>query len=145
MRPNVALAAGTALSPVLAGFRKIGQRPLQTVWQIQDETSLARIIFDFDQLSLIVSADANDDSVDLEFGNQTNLDKTGYVDASQLRPWKDFVGLPFGWGWITVNQQGYCDGLLLSFGNIVPQLVLNVVASSIKIGKISVSSISSTF
>jgi hypothetical protein len=145
MRPDVALATGTALSPILADFRSIGQRPLRTVWHVQEENILIRIIFDFDELSLIVSADANDDSVDLEFGNQKDADKTGYIDASQLLPWKDFVGLPFGWGWITVNQQGYCDGLLLSFGNIIPQVILNAVASSLKVGEITKPSIGSAF
>jgi hypothetical protein len=46
--------------------------------------------------------------------------------------------MQFGWGWITMNQQGYCDGLLLSFGKVIfPQLVLNVMASAIEVGKIA--------
>jgi hypothetical protein len=134
MRSNVALAVGEALFPVLAQFSPIGQQSLRAVWQMEDNACLARIIFDFGLLSLIVSATPDDDSVDFEVA--ASSDKTGGVDASQLSPWKDFIGVPFGWGWVTVNQQGYCDGLLLSFGGVVPQVILSIVASSVKVGRI---------
>ena len=49
-----------------------------------------------------------------------------------------FTPKTFGWGWVAIDQQGYCDGLLLSFEAIVfPEIVLNVVASSIKVGAVT--------
>jgi hypothetical protein len=35
-----------------------------------------------------------------------------------------------------VNQQGYLDGVLLSFGGVIPQLLITVVASSLKTRKV---------
>jgi Family of unknown function (DUF6334) len=40
-------------------------------------------------------------------------------------------------GYAVVNQQGYCDGLLLSFGDIRPKVLLQVMASSIEVKAIS--------
>jgi hypothetical protein len=41
------------------------------------------------------------------------------------------IGEAFGLGWITTNQQDALNGILLSFGGIRPQVMLNLVASSI--------------
>jgi hypothetical protein len=46
--------------------------------------------------------------------------------------WDRFIGKAFGWGWVTVNQQGYCDGALLGFDGISPNISIEVMASSIK-------------
>ena len=60
------------------------------------------------------------------------------VDVSSNEPWVNFIGKVFGWGWITLNQQGYCDGVLLSFEQVVfPEVALNVIASSIKVGVVT--------
>jgi hypothetical protein len=136
MRSDTASALGTALFPALSGFQRIGGQPLRAVWQAEADGCLNRIVFDFDSLSLTVSAVSDDDSVEFEVIDAAGADRTGGADASHLKHWRDLIGAPFGWGWVTVNQQGYCDGLLLSFDGIVPRVVLNVVASSIKIGRV---------
>jgi hypothetical protein len=59
------------------------------------------------------------------------------TDASQTPMWKPFIGKPLGWGYAVVNQQGYCDGLLLGFGDIRPSRLLQVFASSIDVRAIS--------
>ena len=128
------LAVGNALYPLLSGFQEINGLSLRTVWQIEDAGSDC-IIVDFGARLLVVSAVPDDDTIDFQFADPTSL-PPGSVEVSQLAPWKDYVGVPFGWGWITVSQQGYCDGVLLSFGGIFPQVVLSVVASSIKIGQV---------
>ena len=46
--------------------------------------------------------------------------------------WARLRGKEFGWGWVTVNQQGYCDGVLLSFETLEPCVLINVIASSLK-------------
>lgn len=126
-----------ALSPMLTVFHSIEGKSLHAVWKVYTEGSLDRLILDFGPLSLVVVADENDDTIDIKVADSADLRNAGYVDASKVEPWQSLIGESFGWGWVTVNQQGYCDGLLLSFGGIVPQLAINVIASSIKVGTIA--------
>ena len=126
-----------ALSPMLAFFHRIEGKVLHAAWKVHTEGSLDRLILDFGSDALIVVADENDDSIDITVADVANLGTTDAVDGSNLDPWKRFVGQAFGWGWVTVNQQGYTDGLLLSFGGIVPQVAINVIASSIKVSTIT--------
>jgi hypothetical protein len=128
--------AAEALFPILSAFHLIDRQSLKAVWQLYTFGSLEKVVLDFDTVSLIVVADGNDDSIDITATDTTEVRNPDCVDGSHLEPWNNFIGRPFGWGWITINQQGYCDGLLLSFGGIVPQLVLNVIASSIKVSAI---------
>ena len=129
--------AGESLTPMLAAFHSITDRSLQAVWQVYAESSLEKLILDFGQKSLVVVADENDDSIDISVEDTTGLRSGGIVNGSHREPWTNLLGKRFGWGWMTVNQQGYCDGLLLSFDGIVPQVLLNVIASSIKVGAIT--------
>src|SRR5258708_8030949 len=129
-------SAAEALCPILSSFHSIGRQSLKAVWQRYTDGSMDKLVLDFGVVSLIVVANPNDDSVDIMSTDATDLRNTG-VDASHLEPWESFIGKPFGWGWITINQQGYCDGLLLSFGGIVPQVILNVISSSIKVSAIT--------
>src|ERR1700748_2344083 len=126
--------AAEALYPKLLIFHSVSGQPLRAVWQIRAEGSVEKLVLDFDAQALVVSADENDDSVEVGISTAARFHCADRLDVTNLPPWNGFIGKPFGWGWVTVNQQGYCDGLLLSFGGIVPQLVVNVVASSIKIG-----------
>jgi hypothetical protein len=131
------IRAAEALYPLLSPFHAIGGSILCSIREVSADGCLQQIIFDFETTSLIVTADKNDDSVEVEIAKvvdtKTNLEG---MDPNHAEIWKTFIGKSFGWGWVTVNQQGYCDGLLLSFGGIVPQLLLSVVASSIKVSKI---------
>ncbi len=133
---TVKTRAAEALTPMLSAFHSIDDRPLKAVWKIYTDGSLDKLVLDFGTVSLIVVADGNDDSIEITAADTPDVCNTDGVDGSDLEPWNSFIGRPFGWGWITINQQGYCDGLLLSFGGIVPQLVLNVIASSIKVSAI---------
>ncbi len=122
--------------PMLSPFQLISDQPLQIVSQVYTKGSLGRLILDFGSRSLVIAADENDDSIEFSVVEATDLRKDDAIDASHSDPWNAFIGKAFGWGWVTVNQQGYCDGLLLSFEGIIPHLALNVVASSIKVGMI---------
>ncbi len=124
--------AAEALAPMLSAFHSVDDCVLQAVWQQHTEGSLDRLLLVFGETSLVVAADKDDDSVDIMSTDTAGIINAEHLDASQLKPWSAFVGKSFGWGWITINQQGFCDGLILSFGGIVPQLILNVVASSIR-------------
>jgi hypothetical protein len=126
-----------AIAPMLSAFHAIENHTLKSVQYRQTEGVLDRIVLIFDPVTLIVLVDENDDTIEFgvsEFAEEFDPSNT---NVSCIEPWSEFIGKPFGWGWVTVNQQGYCDGLLLSFSGIVPQIALNVIASSIKIATIS--------
>ena len=123
--------AAEALFPMLSVFHLISGQPLQAVWQVQTEGCLGEFLFSFGSNTLSVSVVEEDDSIEISASVAT--DSANRFDVSGQEPWSMFLGKPFGWGWLTVNQQGYCDGVLLSFGGIMPQVMLNVVASSIKV------------
>jgi hypothetical protein len=84
---------------------------------------------------LCFTADANHDTIRGRLENARCLDTTWRrLDAK--KPWSALIGAAFGWGWITINQQGYCDGVLLSFNGHLPTLLLSVVGSSITIRRL---------
>ena len=137
MEKDIALAVGQALFSKLSTFQELGGESLRSVCYVHDERDLDQVILDFDSVSVIVRAMPDDDSVDFSSTRRADLQSTPRADVSQGEFWKKFIGVPFGWGWVTVNQQGYCDGLLLSFKGIEPQVLMNVVASSLKLRLIS--------
>lgn len=130
--------AAEALFPMLSIFHLINGQPLEAVWQVQAEGCSGDILLlSFGSNILSVSVIEDDDSIELSASGA--MGSMNRVDVSGEEPWNTFLGKQFGWGWLTVNQQGYCDGVLLSFNGIVPQIMLNVVASSLKIGIIALS------
>jgi hypothetical protein len=54
-------------------------------------------------------------------------------NALAVASWKELLGKECGWTWVAINQQGYCDGVMLSFDGIVPTVLLHVIASSIEV------------
>jgi hypothetical protein len=126
-----------ALFPLLSAFHEVNGLPLRAVRQGLAEDSLVSIVLDFESKALIIRADGEDDTIEFWVVDSSGPERSQGDDASQSLPWKDFVEQEFGWGWVTVNQQGYLDGLILSFGGIMPQLVVTVVASSLKLSRVT--------
>jgi hypothetical protein len=125
------------LHPLLLEFHGINGRPLRAVWRVYAEECLDKVVLGFDKDSLLVEAEPYDDSIVFHLISNKDLNANGWIDASHSEPWSGFIGEPFGWGWITINQQDALDGVLLSFGGITPKLMLNVMASSIEESVIS--------
>lgn len=127
-----------ALFPLLSAFHDVNGLTLKAVSSGSSEESPASIILDFGPKCLVVRADGEDDTV--EFWSIDSPLSAGIPknDASDIFPWKESIGREFGWGWVTVNQQGYLDGIVLSFGGITPQLLITVVASSLKVAEIGI-------
>lgn len=140
MEPEIALAVGRALFSKLSAFHEIEGKSVCAIWHVEEQGNLNQVILDFGLVSLIVNATPNDDSIDFHCTKSAEIRQTVRADVSQNELWREVVGSPFGWGWVTVNQQGYCDGLLLSFGGIEPQVLMSVIATSIKLRRISVMS-----
>ena len=122
---------------MLSVFHAISGSHLRAVRQVVVQGLVERFVFDFESDRLVVRADEDDDTVDLGITHPSDRGDPNEIDVSRSDDWQNFIGTQFGWGWITVNQQGYCDGILLSFEGIVPQLLLNVMASSVKVAKIT--------
>lgn len=133
MIQSIAVPVAEALHQALSVFHAVSQESLRAV---RVENDLERVIFDFDKGALVVEGNPDDDSIEIRLVSQGEFAGIQAVAASHLDPWAPFIGKPFGWGWITVNQQGYCDGLLLSFGGIDPQLLLTVAASALVVSTI---------
>ena len=134
---NEMTVAGAALAPLLDAFHTVQGQILMGARAIHLEGCLSTVILDFDRHSLMIRANPEDDTVRFSAVGGPDTRRNEGLTVSDVPPWKDFIGQPFGWGWITVNQQGYCDGVLLSFAGITPQVKLSVVASSIKEGAIT--------
>jgi len=130
------LKAAEALFPLLSAFHEINGSVLKTVRQEIYEDSHVGIVLDFESKSLIIRANPEDDTVDFFVVASSAIEKSDRNDVSQTFPWKQFIGKEFGWGWVSVNQQGYLDGLILSFGGIIPDLIVTVIASSLKLGSV---------
>ena len=125
------------LHSLLLQFHGINGEPLRSVWRVYDEGSLDKVVLEFDQDILVVEADPHDDTIAFHVIRNKDINTNGWTDASCSEPWCRFMGEMFGWGWITINQQDALDGILLSFDGITPQVMLNVMASSIKESLIS--------
>lgn len=126
------IRAAEALQPLLSTFQMTQGKKLLDVRLSYFEGSLTDVTLDFDSLSLIIKADPTDDTIEVESQQPSS---SGH---SQVQPpWSSLIGKQFAFGWVTINHQGYCDGVLLSFKDFVPQIALTVSASSIKIGVIT--------
>jgi len=129
------LDAAKAIHSMLSPFHAMTGQTLRTVQYRDEEGSRTQITLGFDSGSLKIQANENDDSIEVTVvpcGSVNDL-----TDAGSLEPWTTFIGKTLGWGWLAFNQQGYCDGVLLSFdGGVLPQVVLTVAASSIKVGSV---------
>ena len=60
-----------------------------------------------------IAADAEFDTVRVELANREH-DSPRPTNACAA-PWSNYVGLLLSWAWLTVNYQGYPDGVVLSF------------------------------
>src|SRR5947209_6568479 len=130
--------AAEALYATLSVFHSIAGQSLKAVRQVYAEGCLDKVVLDFGSTSLLVVADANDDSIDFRIAEAAEVTTLSSIDASLMEPWTRLIGKRFGWGWMALSQQGYCDALLLSFNEVVfPEVVLTVIASSIKFGAIT--------
>lgn len=127
--------AAEALYPTLSAFHAVQGHALQAVREISIEGSLERVVLHFGSIILTARANEDDDTIEISVMPSDRLTVEGQ-DVSNVRPWRDLIGRSFGWGWLTMNQQGYVDGASFGFDGIAPQVLLNVVASSIKISRI---------
>jgi hypothetical protein len=103
---------------------------LRSVHERELDGCIDRLVLVFSDKLLAFQVDEDDDTLSVQVRDAVT--PNGKFARIRAGFWPQLVGKAFGWGWVTVNQQGYCDGALLSFDGIVPNVSLGVVASSIK-------------
>lgn len=91
------------------------------------------ILLAFSSKVVAFEADENDDTIRVQIRERSEI---RFPPATMSAAWRPFIGKAFGWGWVAVNQQGYCDGVMLSFGGVRPEILLGVAASSIDVSRI---------
>jgi len=114
----------------LDAFYSIEDEHLSKVLWRNREDSAEALWLIFAKGNLLIQANPDDDTISVASG--VMLDADDFVDLSSSDFWRGFVGQRFGWGWTVTNQQGYQDGVLLSFNGISPQVMLEVAASTVK-------------
>ena len=97
--------------PRLSIFQSISSLPLISVGEKSSEGRLEEMVLDFGETSLIITANEEEDSLEVRAAQRP--DTADFVDVSGAEPWNKFVGKKFGRGWLTVNQLGAWDGLVL--------------------------------
>jgi hypothetical protein len=106
---------------------------LRDVYERETDQCLDGLILVFTTKVLVFEANEDDDTLSVYSKSAAAFDSRGLSRKTDSRIWQPLVGKAFGWGWVTVNQQGYCDGALLSFNGLTPTVLLEVTASSITI------------
>jgi len=121
---------------VTSEFLPFGGMELNSVAYIHSDGCLDRIILFFDDESLVIQAERDYDTVQLS--RVPNSEIVSLSDLSEPHDiWSKYIGQKFSWGWVMINQQNYLDGIILSFGSIAPNVLLNVAASSIYVFELS--------
>lgn len=110
-----------------------GTQRLEEVWQRVEDGCRERIALKFTTGVLTFAADADDDTAEAACQDVETFDPAGMDRADGLAPWASLIGRLFGWGWAAINQQGYPDGVLLSFDGLQPWVLLVAAASSLRV------------
>ena len=89
------------------------------------------IVLDFGDCHLRFRVDIDTDTVAGEFHRRAFGAKRGYRSIGSAAPWRRYLNKHCGWTWLGLNQQGYWDTILISFDAVVPNVLLNAMASSL--------------
>jgi len=106
---------------------------LKDVLEKIEHGSRREVILDLGDCYLRFRAESEFDTIVGDFHGQRVRSKKGSINVSDSEPWSQFVGRECGWTWLALNQQGYLDTALIAFNGIVPNVVLQTIASSIEI------------
>ena len=109
------------------------EQKLESVSQRFEDGCRDLIVLRFAAGALVFLADADTDTIEVRYQESGSFDFPGLRRVDDASPWLSLVGRTFGWGSVTINQQGYQDGVLLSFGGLEPSVALTVAASSLKV------------
>jgi hypothetical protein len=104
---------------------------LRDVHERMIEGCRGELVLQWDNGFLLFRADGDTDSLEAEYHEGAFVVSGKYRSLRSCTPWSEYLGKSCGWTWLAVDQEGYWDGALLSFDGIIPNVLLNVTASSI--------------
>lgn len=122
-----------ALSPSLLPERET-HYVLQSVYErVELDHFLSELVLVWNGGYLSFTADADWDTIDAQYLEGEFVPTADYSLAGPGSPLSRYVGKKCGWTWIAINQQGYRDSVLISFEDLIPNVMLHVIGSSIKV------------
>ena len=91
------------------------------------------IVLSFGDCFLSFKIEPDVDTIEAQFHDKKFVSKRSYHSIGHDDPWTRYLNQECGWTWLAINQQGYWDTVLISFETVVPNVLLNVMASSIHV------------
>jgi hypothetical protein len=91
------------------------------------------LILDWGDCVLRFHVNSVTDTVISQFDSSPLPSRKEYRSIRSAKPWKGFVGKWCGGTWLTVDQEGYWDGAMIGFDGIEPNILLQTIASSLKV------------
>jgi hypothetical protein len=125
------VSIATSLNPTLVPDRDAPYR-LGGVFELVVDGCRDELVLALDHATLKFRPDPDTDSLDVQFAD------ADFQPLPNHRPLTGtaldrFAGSEFGWSWLAVNQQGFCDSAMLSFNGITPNVLIHVIGSSVMI------------
>jgi Family of unknown function (DUF6334) len=121
--------------PLLLPDRDIPYR-LQDVFELLEDGCRLELVLSWGDSYLLFRVDEDTDSLLAQFQEGAFGPQPAYRSVLAASPWRELVGKECFWTWVAVNQQGYCDGALLSFEGVVPNVLLNAICSSVTVWRV---------
>jgi hypothetical protein len=109
---------------------------LVAVYQKITDKCREELALEFTTKTLFFTANPDDDTISVRSEDASSVNTSAWTRLEAKKPWKSLLGAEFGWGWVTINQQGYCDGVLVSFDGLLPTIMLCVTGSSITVHRV---------
>ncbi len=113
-----------------------GPQTLQAVYENIRDSGREGLALQFATKCLIFTANSDDDSITVDWEDCSSFNTPGWAAVHNHELWRTLIGSAFGSGWVTINQQGHRDGVVLSFNGVRPVVMLNVVDSAISISRV---------
>jgi hypothetical protein len=110
---------------------------LEDVFERVEDGCREAVALKFSNAVLTIKVDPDSDTMEVRCQRAELFDTAGMTSVRGSPAWVSLVGQVFGWGWVTINQQGYQDGVVLSFDGLEPNVMLTAAGSSIRIYSIS--------
>lgn len=125
---SLKLKAADVLSPLLSTLREFHGSPLLDVREHTQHGNVTSLHLVFANHSLVVTVVEDDDTLEV-----TSSATGPNSSSTSSQAWKNALTKELAWSWVMFDQHGYLDGVLLSFGKLVPEFIITAVASSIQV------------
>lgn len=106
---------------------------LHDVYEKIDLCCRDEVVLDLGDSCLRFRVNPDTDEIVSRFQHKPFVARNGFERIGSSSLWSRFLNKTCGWTWLAVNQQGYWDTVLISFDGIVPNVLLNAMASSLYI------------